>query len=320
MRTSHGWVAGLAVTALGAGCGTVTAKPDAGGGSGDADGAIDGPSGSASLAVMPLTQEFGPVALAASSAPVTFTFTNTGTGPATGCAAPEKTGDAPSEFEITNDTCGTSDLAGGASCTVQVAAKPTVNGIRTMTLSRTCATGGTASTVADALAVNRPMYIFVTSTETNGNLAGLAGADGRCATHAANGTATGPLGKTWKALLSQSTGTVVHAKDRFVWTGPLYDMNNALVTRDPSVWPWVSAGTGGTTRRTENNTVAGSYTWTNTMANGLAFGADCNAWASNLGSVNGRAGETASFPGEGWISSFTNACDSNFFGLYCVSQ
>ncbi len=70
MRTLDGWVAGLALTVLGAGCGNVTAKPDAGGG--DADSAIDAPNGAASLAVMPLTQEFRPVALAASSAPVTF--------------------------------------------------------------------------------------------------------------------------------------------------------------------------------------------------------------------------------------------------------
>jgi hypothetical protein len=287
----------------------------------DGNAGIDAaPMGPAHLAVSPLTYEFGPVALLGTSTAATFTFMNTGAEPATGCSAPMKTGATPAEFAIASDTCGTSDLAGGASCTVQVTAKPTADGARTMTLTRTCSVGGTASTTADSLTANRPMYIFVTSTQSNGNLGGLAGADAKCATAGATGTQSAPKNKTWKALISVKTGTQVNAKDRFVWTGPLFDLSGQMTTRNPSVWPWAATGTGGTTRRDENNVTAGSYTWTGSTIDGLAALADCNGFTDGTSAFNGRAGETASFPNTAWFDSFNNGCADTFFSLYCVSQ
>jgi hypothetical protein len=272
------------------------------------------------LTVSPSTFEFGPVALASPSSPATFTFSNSGGQPATGCSAPQKSGDHASEFQITSDSCGTMDLGAGTSCTVQVTAKPTVDGLRTMTLSRSCAAGGMASTAANGIAVNRPMFIFVTTAETNGDLGGLTGADARCNTAGTAGSASGPKQKMWKALLSQRTGGVVNAKDRFVWTGPLFDMTGQMVTRNPSVWPWAATGTGGATRRTEDNVVAGSYAWTGSTIDGIAAPADCNGWTDGTTAFNGRAGETASFPNTAWFDSFNNGCSDTFFSLYCVSQ
>jgi hypothetical protein len=303
------------------GCGKVAVQVDASGQSHPDSPMIDAaPSGPANLVVSPLTHEFGPVALQGTSSAATFTFTNAGAEPATGCSAPATSGGTPAEFAIASDTCGTMDLAGGASCTVQVTAKPTADGALTMTLSRTCTAGGTASTTVNGLTANRPMYIFATSTQSTGNLGGLAGADATCNTVAAAGSQSGPKNKTWKALISQKTGTQVDAKDRFVWTGPLYDMSGQMVTRNPSVWPWAATGTGGTTGRDENNVTAGSYTWTGSTIDGVAALADCSGWTDGTNSFNGRAGETGSFPSSGWFDSFNNSCSDTFFSLYCVSQ
>ena len=274
----------------------------------------------ARLEVAPLTFEFGPVALVGSSSPATFTFTNTGGQTATGCSAPQKSGDHASEFQITTDACGTMDLPAGGTCAVQVTARPTMDGLRTMTLSRSCTGGGMASTAVNGIAVNRPMFIFVTTAEGTGNMGGLIGADARCNTAGAAGSASGPKQKMWKALLSQRTGTIVNAKDRFVWTGPLFDMTGQMVTRNPSVWPWAATGTGGTTRRTEDNALAGSYAWTGSTIDGVAAPADCSGWTDGTTAFNGRAGETASFPNTAWFDSFNNGCSDTFFSLYCVSQ
>jgi hypothetical protein len=319
VRTTHTIFGGFALATVIA-CGSVRDNRQHDAAIDDTNGGPDVLSGPPNLTVEPLTHDFGPVSLSATSTPFTVTFKNSGAESATGCTAPARSGANPTEFEITADTCGTADLAGGASCTVGVSAKPTLDGIRTMTLSRTCTAGGTATTTADGYVVNRPMYIFVTSAMTSGNLGGLAGADAKCAAAGAAGSQSGPKNRTWKALISQKTGTQTDAKDRFVWTGPLYDMSGQIVTRNPSVWPWAATGTGGTTARDENNVTAGSYTWTGSTIDGVAAPADCNGWADGTTAFNGRAGETGSFPGSGWFDSFNNGCSDTFFALYCVSQ
>lgn len=304
------------------GCGQVAAHLDAGNGSGSGS---DGPpsSGQPMLAVSPMTHEFGPVALSATSAAATFTFTNTGDGPATGCSAPAKAGTNPDDFTIAADGCGTSDLAAGGSCTVMVTAHPSLKGIRTMTLSRTCTTGGTAMTTDNAVVVNRPMYIFITQASYNGNLGGIAGADGLCQLAGTSGSLTAPLNKTWKALLSKGTGGTINAKERFVWTGPMLDLTGKTVTQDPSTWPWVNAGEGSIIGVNQNGGGPGnSYVWSGSTINGLSKGAtqDCNGWTSDTQSYSGWSGETSTFPNNTWFDSFGTLCADMFYGLYCVSQ
>lgn len=61
------------------------------------------------------------------------------------------------------------------------------------------------------------MSFFVTSTNHDGNLGGLAGADAECDALA---TAVGAGNKTWRAYLSaENDGTPIHAKDR-IGDGP----------------------------------------------------------------------------------------------------
>lgn len=291
--------------------------PGSGSGSGTPDAA---PMGPAMLTISAMAHEFGPVTVNGTSAVFKVTFTNTGGEPAMGCTAPAKGGLHPGEFALTNDTCGTNELAGGASCTVDVVAKPTIDGIRTMTLSRACTVGGTASTTSNAFVVNRPMFIFATLAEYGGNLGGLAGADAKCAAVAAAGSLTGPKVLTWKAVLSTKTGTQVDAKDRFVWTGPLYDIGGTIVTFDPSTWPWVGVANGSSIRKDENGGIPGSYAATGTNADGTANAADCNAWTSGASTSFAITGEIGNFPSSNWVNSFTSGCDATYFELYCISQ
>lgn len=269
--------------------------------------------------VSPLSQEFGPVAMNASSAAFTFTFTNSGGDPATGCSAPEKIGTNPGDFVIMNDACGTMDLAGGTSCTVDVVAKPTTNGIRTMTLLRKCTAGGQAATTADALAVNRPMYIFATDAEYTGNLGGLSGADLKCDTLGNVGSASSGKAQKWKAVLSQQTGTVVNARDRFVWTGPMFNMNNEMVVANPSQWPWAPINVQSSIRYDQNKIVPGSYAATGSTEFGLPAPGDCNGWTDGTDNYVARTGEIGTLSST-WLNSFNSNCSSTYFALYCVSQ
>lgn len=304
-------------------CGSVAApKQDAGTGT-DGDMSDAPPGGSATLAVEPLTHQFGPVAVSGSSSSATFTFMNTGSGTATGCTAPVKAGANADDFAIVMDNCGTSDLPGGGSCTVTLQARPTATGVRTMTLSRTCTNGGTASTTADEIMVNRPMYIFITGISFDGNLGGITGADNICNMLGTTGSVSTPLNRTWKALLSKSTGGVVNAKDRFTWTGPMLDLGGKTVTKDPSVWPWVDAGEGSKIAVNQNGGGPDdSYVWTGSTIDGVTKGAgnDCNGWTDATNNFNGWSGQTSNFPAKDWIDSFSTTCPSANYGLYCIGE
>ncbi len=84
----------------------------------------------------PVARPYGSVTVGEIGGGLTFTITNSGNGAASGCSAP--TLSPSTHFRITSDTCGTTNLAAGASCVVQVAASPTASGRQTTTLSRSC--------------------------------------------------------------------------------------------------------------------------------------------------------------------------------------
>jgi hypothetical protein len=321
MNSIGWWIVAPSLAASVLGCGSVSAQQDAGSdGSGSSDGNQSSP---AVLEISPLAHEFGAVAPNAMSAAVSFTFTNTGGSPATGCSAPTKGGANPGEFSIENDACGTMDLPANGSCVVTVAAKPTTAGAKTMTLSRTCTEGGTASTTADGLGANRPMFIFVTSTKHNGNLGGLAGADTICNNAGGAGLLTSGLNKSWKALLSLTTGgTTINAKDRFVWTGPLYNVNKELAVQNPASWPWVPANANAQINKNQNGGPPGdSYVWSGSTIDGMAKpNLDCNGWLDESSSFNGWAGQNSYFQSsKDWFDSFSNSCESQYFTLWCIS-
>lgn len=320
MKRIGWWLVASSPAVAALACGSVPARHDGGDDGGDPD----GDQRSAVIEVSPLAYEFGPVALNALSRSVSFTFKNTGSSPATGCSAPTRTGTDPGDFTIQSDECGTMDLAPNASCTVTVAARPTTDGAKMMTLSRECAVGGTASTTADGLAANQPMFIFVTSTAFNGNLGGLAGADTLCNNAGTSGQLTGGLDKTWKALLSMTTGgTTINVKDRFVWTGPLYNVKNEKVVQDPSSWPWVATSASADININQSGGPPGdAFAWSGSSIDGMARpNLDCNGWTDESQSFNGWEGQTGSFPqNKGWFDANMSSCNPQTFSLYCVSE
>jgi hypothetical protein len=282
---------------------------------------------SPALGVSPQTLSFGPVPPSTSSSAVTFTFSNDGTAAAIGCTAPQLTGADPSSFSVAFDGCGSSDLLPSATCEVHVVGNATDTTLRTATLQRSCAVGGTAQTVVDGLLFNRPHYLFLTSTTHTGALGGLSGADAICESRAASGSNSAPLNQQWKALLS--IDGVTDAKDRMLWAGPVFDIRGFLATHDPSSWPWAVDGvpTSSGPELLEADEDGGpppdSYSWTGTSGNGISAGPgnDCNGWTSELGTDDGWAGENGMFDfSTNWIDSFGSPCNDDFFSLICVSD
>lgn len=107
---------------------------------------------SVNLAWSPLTHGFGSTPIGTNAGSQVFTLTNSGGAIASGCSAPSLT-DA-TNFTVTADTCGTSDLAAFVgTCTITVRGNPTTAGAKTTTLSRACTFGGTASTTANQITV-----------------------------------------------------------------------------------------------------------------------------------------------------------------------
>lgn len=111
-----------------------------------------------SLVWSPLTKAFADTVEGQKSASSVFTLTNTKTGTATGCSAPVLSNST--DFQITIDECGTSDLGPGASCKVYVQAKPQSAGSLSTTLSRTCSFDGTYSTTASGITVTAPAAVI----------------------------------------------------------------------------------------------------------------------------------------------------------------
>jgi outer membrane protein assembly factor BamB len=111
------------------------------------DGTLDAyslPTAGAGLTVWPsFAPDYGTVLDGTRSRPTTFTITNFGSS-ATSALSDALTGADQSQFHVTSDTCTGANLAGGSSCSVQVAFTPTLTGRRTANLVVSAATGGAA--------------------------------------------------------------------------------------------------------------------------------------------------------------------------------
>lgn len=104
------------------------------------------------LAWSPLTKAFPATVQGQKSASFVFTLTNSKSGTATGCSAPVLSN--ATDFAVSIDNCGTSDLPGLASCQVYVQATPQSTGDLSTTLSRTCSFEGTPTTMSGGLTVS----------------------------------------------------------------------------------------------------------------------------------------------------------------------
>jgi alpha-tubulin suppressor-like RCC1 family protein len=113
----------------------------------------------------PLTNDFGAVAVAANTSEATFTLTNNGSTTPSSCSATSLSNTT--DFEITQDTCGTNDLVPSATCTVKVKGHPQSSGLKTATLSRSCGVGGTVTTTSNMIKVTGTVVNLAWTPLTN---------------------------------------------------------------------------------------------------------------------------------------------------------
>lgn len=99
----------------------------------------------------PDTMDYGSVGAGLNSSAEEFILTNNGAIQAVSCGLPYLSNTT--DFIIDSDTCGTSNLSAGSSCSVFVKARPQSVGTKTTTLSRNCANTGVVSTQLNQIQV-----------------------------------------------------------------------------------------------------------------------------------------------------------------------
>jgi hypothetical protein len=158
----------------------------------------------------------------------------------------------------------------------------------------------------------QPVIMFVTSQRWSGDLGGLAGADAKCQTAAAEAQLLG----TYKAWLS---GAGVHAVDRFVhhpgpyvrrgggigW-GIIASDFESLLSGDLWMEP----------RYDEGGNLEYGSAWTGTSSGGWDSGYSCDGWTSYEG--EGRRGWTETTSGQ-WYDLDNVPCAQQY-RLYCIRQ
>jgi hypothetical protein len=162
--------------------------------------------------------------------------------------------------------------------------------------------------------------VFVTSTEHNGKLGGLDGADDICQRLAAAKRLPG----TYKAWLSDDTiSPAVRFTNRDA-TGPYELVNGSRIANN---WADLTDGAiSAPINQTEDGTSVDNYVWTNTLPDGTRGGLfptdDCENWTSDSdapeqGGNGGRSTQT----GAEWTSStHTGSLCVSRNRLYCFQQ
>lgn len=159
--------------------------------------------------------------------------------------------------------------------------------------------------------------VFKTSTQYNGNLGGLSGADQKCQTraNAAN------LGGIWKAWLSDGTSSANQRLNHF--NGPYTLLDGTVVVDN---WTDLTDGTlDRNINMTENKNIDSNFStvWTDTDIFGNSKGKNCLNWTISFGwpyyGLVGSGNSTLLY----WTNGFTDTafeCSSSFLSLYCFEQ
>jgi len=145
------------------------------------------------------------------SAPTTFTLKNTG-GATSGTIAISLTGNDPTSFEISNDTCTGTTLDAGLTCTVDIDFKPTKPGTLAATLQADATPGGTATTSLDGNGLAGAALTLTPDTSTTPHDFGtvdIQSASGTFTLTVANtgDVATGALGFTLPSGVAAVSGS-----------------------------------------------------------------------------------------------------------------
>ena len=152
-------------------------------------------------------------------------------------------------------------------------------------------------------------YVFVTSTQQNGNLGGLAGADAICQARASSVGLPG----TYRAWLST---TAVDAEARFFHSPSPYVLTDGT-TVVANNWDDLVDGTlAEAITMTEQAILAvPRQSFTGSFSNGTHTGDDCNAWTSAssglIGTISSNSFTT------NWSNTGTSSC-ATARSLYCI--
>jgi uncharacterized repeat protein (TIGR01451 family) len=182
--------------------------------------------------------------------------------------------------------------------------------------SVTAANTGGNTNVALSIAVIRQcgtgtaQCVFVSSTTSNGDLGGLAGADATCAAAA---TSSGLAG-TFKAWLST---TATSAGGRMTNVAlPYVRLDETVVATSWTVL--TSGGLAAPINLTERGAPAAASVWTNTEVDGGSLAADCTLWSDGTSAGTGVQGTTSSITST-WTSDGAPTCNL-LKALHCVEQ
>jgi len=154
--------------------------------------------------------------------------------------------------------------------------------------------------------------IFVTSTDWNGDLGGLKGADSKCQSRA---KAAG-LGGTWRAVISASPNrNDKNAKDRlnFKSGAKIYNLDeDKLANNGKDLWDGQIENA---VEYTENLQSRQVDVWTGTETDGTADFHECFDW--NRGVGGGQEGNSGK-SGGGWIEDGGQEGCGDTYALYCI--
>jgi hypothetical protein len=158
--------------------------------------------------------------------------------------------------------------------------------------------------------------VFTSSSQHNGNLGGLSGADAICQNLAAAANLPG----SYMAWLStfDDVSIIITPSTRFRRSQQPYQRVDGVVVAND----WADLTDGNLANpidKTEQNQTRVQQVWTNTLADGITVSADdCFDWTSDsLGFGRfGRSNATNLF----WTTDVNEFCDNAAQGLYCFQQ
>lgn len=165
-------------------------------------------------------------------------------------------------------------------------------------------TGGTGGTGAEAGVVKR---VFVTSTEHNGNLGGLAGGDAIC------NTLAGALGGKWVAWLS---GGGQSAANRLSAGGPWYLVDGKTLVFASKAALSTSGPTAALSMDEKGATHSAGRAWTGTSQAGQPLAENCGGWVYSAALIGAWGDITSTVA---WSKANTQSC-GGAARLYCFEE
>ena len=160
-------------------------------------------------------------------------------------------------------------------------------------------------------------HIFVTSTSyRGGQFGGIAGADSKCATAAANAG----LIDTYKAIISDTSSDVVTSLN---FTGSVYKLTGEeveveIVANGSDLWNAGSVDLLAKVNRDENYAlISPSKPWTGTTSDGSHSDFNCSNWTSDAGV--GDYGSTNSVT-DFWLEDPNTSACNIAHPLFCIKQ